>query len=323
MRPVIIYDHLTPRVDLLHRVGKKCIVKFHPEVTGEWVEAGGFSPEASTPQDGAPTVEDDIAPEGCPRVDLEQARIYYFHSNDDSPRDVQVALPKSYHFRSSAKGRTESRSKSFDKAGSPATQVMLLYALKRGRLDERVESLMDTPHEYWIRCLLENGPWGSEFDAAGPWDHEFINEFETALQKLTLGDVFKIQDFTARDKGKFEAFVGRQMARDATRPGGLSDWLLWEKVADQAVAFQKTLLSSNRGLRTAKNHGLFVQAVRDSVAECRGLPYQLLVKEKWEKLGGEGEWVEIRATLGFDWIPSRRDWDKNWPPLPPMTSTGG
>jgi hypothetical protein len=322
MRPVIIYDQLTPRVDILHRVGRKCVVTFYPEVNGAWVEAGGFSTEACTPQDDATTVEDDIAPEGCPRVDLEQARIYYFHSNDDSPRDVQIALPKSYHFRSSAKGRKESRSKSFYKAGSPVTQVMLLYALKRGRLDERVEALMDTPHEYWIRCLLENGPWGSEFDGEGPWNPEFSNEFETALQKLTFGDLFRIQDSTARDKGKFEAFIGRQMARDATSPGGLSDWQLWENAADRAVVSNESLQSSKRGRRMALNHCRFLQAVKEAVAECRGLPYQLHVRERWEKLGGEGEWTEIRATLGFDWIPSKRDWDKNWPPPQPLTSTG-
>jgi hypothetical protein len=314
MRPVIIYDDLTPRVDIRHRVGRKCVVTFYPEVNGVWVEAGGFSTEACTAQDGASTIDADILPEGCPRVDHEQARIYYFHRGHDSHLDVRIPLPGSYHFRSSAKGRTSDRAKSFDSTGTPVHQVVLLYALKRGRYDERVEALMGTPHGYWIRCILEDGPWGSEFDGKGPWDHSFSNEFDTAFQELTLGDVFRIQDLTARDKGKFEAFIGRQVARDATRPGGLSDWLLWEKVADQAVAFKEKLQSSNRGRRTALNHARFVQAVKDSVAEYRGLPCQLQVRERWEELGGEGEWKEIRKTLGFDWIPSKRDWEKNWPP---------
>lgn len=308
--PSVVHDRLSARVVSVHRVGKMCVVNFIPDSGGEWLEVGGISPQPNPLSGRAPAAADDNSPEGLPLVDPEQSRIYYRNNGAGTTPDILVFRPSSFRFRSSAKGRNNGRSKSYDDAGLPIPQVRLLYALKSGHYDDRIAALRAYPFDFWVRLTLEDGPWGEEFDGSGPWDHEFNEEFEKALEKLTLGSIFNKQESTACRADNYLKFVGREIARAAALPGGLSDWTLWEKAADKALASQDKL----REGAEAVDHVLFIQAVKETACEFQGLPAQHHVRKKWVKLGGKGEWPDVRRTLGFDWLPTKVEWDKSWKP---------
>lgn len=234
-----------------------------------------FEPDATT--DGW-SEAGGVAPTGGCGSDPAQAKIVYRCQSDASSSEVRVVLPDDAPFRACRKGMVASRSKSYDEAGDPVRQVRLLYALKTGRLDDRKS-------------------------AVSAFHREFL------VGRETLGQVFDAQEHVAATDHEFRIFAGEQLANSASQGKGLSDWALWEKVADDAADYTRRRLAIDRGEAPQDNHSWFIQAVKETTAQF-GLPVQTHVKKKWEDMGGIGNWREIRKTLGFEWLPSKRDWDK-------------
>lgn len=129
---------------------------------------------------------------------------------------------------------------------------------------------------------------------------------------LSIGQVLRDFHRLADDEQKYKELVGQAIVSSATAPDGLSDWKLWEKTADQALATQKRILATIEGQKCATNHSLFIQAVKEITAAFEGPPSQADVRMRWEQIGGIGEWTEVRKTLGFEWIPSAMDQKKFW-----------
>ena len=275
------------------QVGAKCLIAFHPDEEGGWLEAGG----AQYPQGVAKQLtNEDAAADGDWQLigatpDNRQARVYFHGGGETSRRQVRVVLPDDAPFRASRKGKVDSRSKSFDQEGDPVREVRLLYALKTGRRDDR-------------RIALDTLPLGQ-------WSGE------------TFGEIFAAIDRLVDSAEAFEAYVGGLMARSATDAKGLSDWALREKVADDAAVFTRMRLEIRDGTHPIDNNGWFIQAVKETTLQHKGLPAQIHVKERWLDLGGIGEFREIRKTLGFEWLPTKREWDKFWKDAKMTEFTGG
>lgn len=214
-------------------------------------------------------------------VDVRQARVYFPLNCGVSSADINVVLPDDAPFRSPRKGRVKERSKSFGDDGNPVPQVQLLCALKTNLRDERRKALDAMPADSW-----RSGKWG-----------ETWGEVLTAIERL------------ADSPEDFEAYVGGLIARDATNSGGLANWTLWEKVADDAAALIRKRRKIAGGNHPSDNNQWFIQAVKEVTAANKGLPAQIDVRTRWETLGGIGEWREIRKTLGFDWLPTK--WERD------------
>ncbi|MDB4544810.1 hypothetical protein N9Z83_02595, partial [Akkermansiaceae bacterium] len=56
----------------------------------------------------------------------------------------------------------------------------------------------------------------------------------------------------------------------------------------------------------------FIRAVEETALEHGGLPSQLHVKRRCEKLDMLGDWRDRRDKLGFGWLPPQRDWERHW-----------
>jgi hypothetical protein len=276
-----------PNVQVIHsrRVGAKCVITYHPDQNGGWLEAGGVLPcgcvaALSSDDDDAAKADWANLPGGGD-VDVGQARVYFRHPCEGSSADIRVILPDDAPFRACRKGRVPKRSKSFDDDGNPVHQVRLLYALKTKLRDERRKALEAMPPDAW-----HGGAWGE-----------------------TWGEVFAAIERLADSAQDFEAYVGGLMVSAATNSKGLSDWALWEKVADDAADFTRRRREIAGGIHAPDNNDRFIQAVKDATAACEGLPAQNHVRQRWEKLGGIGDWREIRRTLGFEWLPTKKERD--------------
>lgn len=259
-------------VHFMQRISAKCRVIRMPDEGGCWIEAGGSIPVETG--EGYP--ED--ASRGGVGLDTSQARTYF--RKEGSNPVCRVILPDDYCFRDSRKGMVKGRSKSFDDDGNPVPEVLLLYALKTGSYDDRLRAVEAFPSEIW--------------------DAE------------TFGKLFGAMDDAARTDHHFGIFAGEQLAQSARQENGLSDWLLWEKVADAAAALKREMLARAKLKVDPLNRSLFLQAVKETTIELQGLTTQNHVNKRWQKLGGHGEWREIRRTFGFDWLPSEADWKKSW-----------
>ena len=262
-------------VCVMNRVGPKCRVTWLPDEEGQWLEAGAVIPPSSGVQDTR-----DAAPSGGVGLDTAQARIYFRLEGKEQKPVCRIVLPDDFHFRGSRMGMVKGRSKSFLEDGNPVPEVRLLYALKTGDHDDRLRSVEAFPSE----------TWGAE----------------------TLGQMFSAMDDAARSEHHFRLFAGEYLARSASQAKGLADWNLWEAVADTAAENKRDRLKRAKLKEDKLNISLFVRAVKETAIENQGLPAQLHVRKRWAKLGGMGEWKEIRKTLGFKWLPSERDWKKSW-----------
>lgn len=136
-------------------------------------------------------------------VDPAQARVYYRRVSDEKAPEVRVILPDDAPFRACRKGKSDRRSKSFDKEGNPVYQVRLLHALKTGRREDRSKALESIPLEAWPGNF-------------------------TAFNAQTF-DLIALYSISIRD---FRTFVGGFIARSASKKKGLDDWCLWENVAE-------------------------------------------------------------------------------------------
>jgi hypothetical protein len=224
----------------------------------------------------APHEYSDEAGEGLPQgtaIKLSQARIYYCKAS----KDVRVLLPNDMPFRACRKGMT-ARSKSFDEEGNPVPGVQLLYALKIGLEEARFRAVESWPESEFRGEIFGEG-WGG------------ISRLCTTPHLFT-------------------EWAGKQIAGSAKHNGGLANWALWEKVADEAAAHTERLINIARGVLPPDNHTLFIEAVISATVSCEGIPYQRRAEKIWEDLGGNGEWRAIRDTLGFSWLPSLADWRK-------------
>lgn len=262
------------------------MVACYPGEEGAWLEAGGVTVEKGD-DEGQSTGcavpgDDDEWPTRGITADTRQARVYCRCAAEGEDTEVQVILPDDAPFRASRKGLRQGRSKSFDADGNPVPEVRLLYALKTGRHDDRVRAVEAFPQEIW--------------DAQ------------------TFGQMFGAMKTCASTDHEFRIFAGEHLARSAAREKGLSDWALWENVADDAAAFTRHCLEMASGKSAWDNHFRFIQAVKETAAAHRGLPAQVHVRKRWIAIGGIGEWKEISKTLGFDWLPSRDTWKKYWTP---------
>lgn len=270
-----------------HRVGKKCVVT---ELGDGWICAHG------TDGTGRPEEDDEcrkVAPMGSIGVDPSQARVYY---HPGAPSKALVIRPDYAAFRTSRKGLIEGRSKSFDQAGIPVPEVLLLYGLKTGREADRFNALFSFSTTFWVGQLY---PSVHGYDLPYP----------------TFGDIFKEIQNIAEDLYSYHLFIGRLMAQAGQRKDGLRDWALWEKVADAAVAESIAEKARSSGESMSNFNDRFFQAVKETTLEQGGLPSQQHVRERWEKLKGRGDWKDNRRKLGFDWLPPRADWTKDWIPL--------
>jgi hypothetical protein len=276
------------------RIGKKCIVTLQPSDQGWWLEAGGSVPasprclesieeeeeeeEENTPRTTNKGVQMPSSGQGS--VDPDQARVYSLFNEDCSVSEVSVILPDDVPFRGSKKGRVSERSKSFDDAGNPVHEVMLLYALKTGCRDDRERAMEAIPMEFW--------------------------------GDMPLGEVLQRTHKIAESKPLFENFVGGKLAKSAAIRGGLELWEIQEKVADRAVASSSAFNIAAKGKYSNETHFRFVQAVKNAAAIHSGLPAQSHVREAWKKLRGTQDDKELRKTLGFEWLPSLSEWTLEW-----------
>ena len=126
----------------------------------------------------------------------------------------------------------------------------------------------------------------------------------------------------AEDLHSYQLFVGRLIAQAAKSDGGLDDWALWEKVASAAAQISLEQEKRVPGMQQANFEELFLQAVQETTIAHGGLPAQKHVHERWEELGGQGEWKDNRRKMGFDWLPPFADWRKDWIPLQSHKSQG-
>lgn len=264
------------------RVGKKCVLMLPHDKQGQWLEAGGAPPLNMNLQ-MKDLEASGLTHTGGGGVDPAQARVYYRRVSDEKAPEVRVILPDDAPFRACRKGKSDRRSKSFDKEGNPVYQVRLLHALKTGRREDRSKALESIPLEAWPGNF-------------------------TAFNAQTF-DLIALYSISIRD---FRTFVGGFIARSASEKKGLDDWCLWENVAEDAASFTLRPQAVANGEVQPNTHDLFVKAVKETTVEHHGLPSQAHVKERWLKLGGIGTWIEIRNTLGFEWIPTKRDWNKSW-----------
>lgn len=223
-------------------------------------------------------------------VDRMQTRVYYGAPSSSQGPAVQIILGDNTHFLASRKGMVKARSKSFDENGNPSIQVRLLYAIKTGRYDDRIRALEEYPFEHW------------------PGE--------------SIGEKLKLMWRIAKSDPIFSDFVGREMISSLRKSGGLSDWCLWESVADAAVTSTKKLARSERNRRTVKNRELLVDSLREEAQRFHGLPAQVHVRDNWGRRGGEGDWKEVRKTFGLDWLPAKTAWVRDWQ-KPVLARLGG
>lgn len=261
-------------------VGKKCGITLIQRDTGNWLASGGLIIPEGWVQEITEFERDALVPAAAGGVDTAQAQLYYRLPGKGQDSEVRVILPDDAPFRATRKGIDRRRTKSYDTEGNPVPQVRLLHALETGNYDDRRRAL--------------------EAFSMGFWKDE------------TFGEVFDSIEEYASTPEKFHLFVSEQQEKDALTKEGRSNWKLWVNIAERAVEFSRGLMVVNANPNT---HALFVRAVRDATVESHGLPSQLNVRERWEKLGGRGDWREIRNTLGFDWIPTQIDWKRYWKPI--------
>jgi hypothetical protein len=265
------------KVVIVEKIGAKCIASWIPDEEGEWLELGGRlvvdSENYLAPSEGGGDDDlNDVAPGGGVGLDIGQSRIYYRCRENESP-ECRILLPDNFPFRHSLQGFTKKRSKSFDENGSPVPQVRLLYALKTGDYADRLKAVESVASEVW--------------------------------DTQTYQQLFIAMDETAANEDNFTSFVGERMAFQAKKSGGLSDWLLWEKIADTAVEVKKDRISKYEISTNRHSHSFFLQAVKDAVIESAGFTSQADVKRRWELCSGnQGDWKELRKTLGFEWLPT-------------------
>jgi hypothetical protein len=215
------------------------------------------------------------APEGSASSDPDHAIIFYRKVNDCEP-EIRIVLPFDIPFRRSKKGQRKGHTKSFYEDGRPTREVLLLYALKVKTRSARRRAL-----EQW---------------------NEYFFDGET------FGEIFENMDALLSSPRLFSEWAGNQIAYAASSPAGLADWSTWEKVADTSVEEADHLDRIAYGEQSTSNSGGFVQAVRASTLENKGIPTQQRVREIWEACGGRGEWREARDRLGFSWLPSFHEW---------------
>ena len=267
----------TVNFDYKRYVGKKCGVTLIERDTGDWLESGGLIIPKCSVQKITDFERDELVPTAAGGVDTAQAQIYYRLPGKGQDSEVRVILPDDAPFRASRKGCNQRRTKSYDTEGNPVPEVRLLHALETGNYDDRVRALEAFPVGFW------NGE--------------------------TFGEVFDLIEEYASTPQKFQLFVREQQEKGALTRESRSDWNLWEIAAERAAEFSRKLMDGNAN---PDNHTLFVRAVKEATVEGYGLPSQINVREKWEKLGGIGSWKEIRKTLGFEWIPPQKDWNRSW-----------
>ncbi len=267
----------TARVIHVARIGQKCCAAVIPDPEGTWLEAGGICPPGYSEEmlAHAREVFDGVAPEGPLDLDVKQARIYFRKRKADHGAECRIILPDDFPFRSSRKGLVIERSKSFDREGNPVSEVLLLYALKTGRLADRVRAVEAFEHFFWGAA--------------------------------TYGEMFDAMDDVTRTHENFFDFVGRKLAAAAFGSNKLSDWSLWEQVAESAAAMERERAKNASRSDDNHSHSQFLKAVKDAAIEFEGLPAQIHVRERWEKNGGKGVWKDIRKTLGFDWLPTKAE----------------
>jgi len=266
----------------------KCHFISMPDEKDEWLEAGG------DPEQGANRTDTEIEDDDFPIpenykgeipefvhtfFDQSQARLYCRMSDRKTVSEVRVVLPDDVPFRASMKGLVMERSISFNINKEPVSQVLMLYALKTGRRDDVLRALRALP-----RSMSEFGNDGKSV----------------------------IFDKIADSPELFVTVAGKLLVASAKMQGGLATWALWEKTADGAVEFTRNLEKIRKGEAQPDYNWRFVQAVKEVAVDFRGLPPQSQVEKRWRKLGGRGEWRQIRNTLGFQWLPSLQDWRKSW-----------
>ena len=269
-------------VTLIHRVGVKCVVQ---NLGDGWLSAHGVSPQESERVRGATSADSDAAaidvgPWGSGAADKSQARLYFHPGGQEQPPDVRIILPNDAPFRRSRKGMRKDHSKSFNSDGTPVWEVLLLYALKTRQLDDRLRAVEDCPKD----------DWGCD----------------------TYGEFWAAMDTVARTEHRFSEFAGEHLAAAAASEGELGNWSVWEKVAEEAAAYTRDRDRKASGNWASDTHALLIQALKETATEHRGLPAQVHVRERWESLGGIGDWKNVRETLGLKWIPAKQDWNRYW-----------
>ena len=286
---------IKPSLRIAHRIGAKCVVT---ELGDDWICAHGTDGTGRPEENGGSPA---VALMGAIGVDPAQARVYYHPGKEDDDPKVLVVSPDSAPFRKSAKGRRPGHSISFDDTGSPVANVRLLYALKTGRYDDRLKALDLLPFEYWSDEVRRSESFCSE-------------------SGISFGQIFDLMNEAALHRSIFTRIVGQLIVADsARRHGALSDWAQWEDVAQNAVKETPRLAAEGIRETDIDQDSLLLNAVRLATYEHQGLPAQFHVKSILVANRATADWNEQRTKLGFDWLPSLRDWKKMWPikPLPP------
>jgi hypothetical protein len=271
----------------VHRVGPKCIVKQIPDEDGMWWEMGGRI--AYDQQDSETDIDSqdthlsgdddfaDVAKEGGVGIDRSQTRVYYRWNTTKNKHECRIVLPSDFHFRRSQKGHVPSRSKSFKENKMPLPEVLLLYALKTGELEDRRAAVEAFPSEIW--------------DAQ------------------TFGQLFGAMDDASKTHHNFCIFAGEWLASAASRHNGLGDWSTWEKVADAAMLAKQEAASHLSNVANQNTHVMLLRALRDSVVSCRGLPAQKHVRANADSMTDD-QWKDLLHTMAVRWLPAERDWKR-------------
>ena len=221
-----------------------------------------------------------VLPTGGGGFDPLQARLSYRFLNADGSASVDIELPEDFPFRASRKGVNMERTKSFLPDGNPVPEIRMLFALKTG-----------SPAA--AQAATETFPWEE-------WSGQSISEKLLAMNDMN-GDWHHL---------KF--LIGRRLVIAASKPNGLAEWALWEKIADDAANKELRRREIEKGNYPADNYGKFLDAVRSCTIKHKGLPAQQHVDIKFSMLGGIGAPREIRKTLGFEWLPAESDWTSEW-----------
>lgn len=284
---------LKPSFTSVHEVGDRCQIS---EYEDGWRCAHGTTSKTATQSSD----DEDYIPRSV-GIDPRQARIYWRARPEGGAPDVAIITPDDFLFRKSRKGRVGSRSKSFDDEGAPAPQVLLLYAIKSQRYEDRLRAL----------DALEPDDWW--------WSQELLAPREVIPERPTFGDIFSTMRRLAGAPLRFEALVGQLMAESCRDKKGLADWRLWEEVADRAM-MEAGELDDPTGEGDGGHARPFLQAVKDCTVTHGGVPAQSHVRERFKELTDNSNrevWKAVRKRLGFDWLPPLADWKVSRHPTPP------
>lgn len=233
-------------------------------------------------------------------------RIFFYSKCGNKSEHVEIVTAPNFGKGGNNKGKRSDWLTRSDESGDPVPEIMLLMALLSKDFGDRVTALYRFMRDRRIifdqilermKIVLPAYEALSEFPFPGPPDDE-------EQPPLVLSDEIPYRHFV----GEFVLIMTESMR--------LKELHAWQTSALRIVNARNEIRCKIK----YPTHARVLESIKDAALEHAGVPYFRKVQEFVNidlKRAGMNEYSEttIRGalkTLGFRWIPGKKDWENHW-----------